>query len=174
MKYTKPFHISGLLAAVVFVFLAFASCASAMPMTPSVAGDVEQDLARGARGLRLYVSTRISLERIERSVEIAPGENIIRGATTRNIYVLSRNRAGRLLMDRFERMNINGPFNVLFDERYPALSFVQNRGTGDHDRFYLNWVNANDLEGNWVVDRETGRRVIVHRGVVYNVDDETG
>ena len=149
-----------------FALPALSSCSSINPMTQSVAIDVQEELITGVRGFRFYVSTDISFERLDRDININPRETIIQEQTRRTIITLSRNTPGRLYS-----VSTHGALNVAFENgaRTGTLSFVQNRGTGAHDRYYLNWV-IDWQTGNWLIDPVTGRRVIIYDDEAYLVD----
>ena len=148
------------------ILSALSSCASVNPMTKRVASEVENELRVSQRGFRFYVSTDITLERLDFDITINPRETIIMEETRRIRISLSSNTPGRL-----QSFSINGAFNVAFESgpHLPTLSFVQNRGTGLNDRYYLNWV-ADWETGGWAVDPVSGRRVIIYENEAYLVD----
>ena len=142
------------------------SCASANPMTKRVAIDVEDELNISERGFRFFVSKDITLERLDFDVTVNIRETVIREETRRTRISLSRTTPGRL-----QTFDINGTFNVAFESgrNPPTLSFIQNRGTDNYDRYYLNWA-VDWLTGEWVIEPVTGKRVIIYDDEAFLVD----
>ena len=162
----------GLLLTVLFVLPVFTGCQTVPDtVTPRVLRGVDARLREpGRRELLLYVSKRIELVRIERHVNPIRSEAAIESRLITNRIILRPGTDGGL-----QYINIYGPLLVGFEpgDNDPRLTFVQNRGRGDDNRFYLNWVHMDDVGGVWQTDQTTGRRVIEYRNVLYEIENDT-
>ena len=149
------------------------SCALYYPMTKRVLSDVEGELRYGGReGFRFHISTGIVMERVDwQSPSIDRRQTRVQLRTEEERIILTGNTPGRLQRPPGR----DGSLDVSFERRPgdPTLRFV-NRSTDDDGRFYLSWITASMAGGNWFLDMQTNRRVIVFNGIMYQIDTEDG
>ena len=165
-------RVFGLLAISLVVF-SLGSCATYYPLTKRVLSDVQGNIMYGGRqGFRFHVSKGITMERVNwQSPTIDRRQTSLQLRTEEERIILTGNTPGRLQRPPGR----DGSLDVSFENRPgdPTLRFV-NRSNHDDGRFYLSWVTASMAGGNWFLDLQTNRRVIMFNGVMYQIDTEDG